>query len=165
MSYRKHDIQVYDKASKHRSGNAVVTKEKISPNSIQKEERRSRNNFGARLNFPTNLVTSFNANHLKYMFEPTDAAYKAMGREESQVNYWDDESNNFYEALNLAFSDDLEKMRQSDIGVKETKVFSSGQTLQMAANWPMVVQVPLLGGRHCMAGGQMLQFLPLGICS
>ena len=56
------------------------------------------------------------------MFEPTDAAYKAMGREESQVNYWDDESNNFYEALNLAFSDDLEKC-QSDIGVKETKVF------------------------------------------
>ena len=83
------------------------------------------------------------------MFEPTDAAYKAMGREESQVNYWDDESNNFYEALNLAFSDDLEKC-QSDI-VKETKAIFYTNVAN-GSELLTVVQVPLLGGRVWQVG-------------
>ena len=68
---------------------------------------------------------------------------QGMG-EESQINYWDD-SNNFYEALNLAFSDDSEQ-GQSDIGVKETKTFSSGNRRwgQQIGQWWCKF---LLGGR------------------
>ena len=79
MSYRKHDIQVYDKASKQTVAGISCHKRKQYRRIQFKKKRGSRNNFYSRLNFPTNLVTSFNANHLKYMFEPTDAAYKGMG--------------------------------------------------------------------------------------
>ncbi len=107
LSYTKHKVQMHENIRK----NAIEAKSFLTPTitkskSMKKSNLKASNKkLHARLNFPKSIITSFDVNNLKYMFESTDAAYKVLDQAKSKTNYWDDENNYFYQALYEIFQD------------------------------------------------------------
>ena len=117
----------------------------------------------ARLNFPKSIITSFDVNNLKYMFESTDAAYKVLDQAKSKTNYWDDENNYFYQALYEIFQDvhTVEEKEIKMMMIKNRRERTVVQMMRVIMNKRVLVNKENL---HCMESGQIKIFLTRHIC-